>query len=226
MTARRKQMFALIFALSLALVGPLAAVLTGLWMLVLLAGLLVALPVGLVGWVRIARKEHSSDQARRQVNFEDSKGVVACVMSWAKSEQVESVVGAIAFLFSSGALIVLARDGIHYLRHDPLLGLMLLLWCLAIPLLVGFLIRDLLSRDRKLLIVRRVLLQIAFDECRCPLPEDDESTCRARGAIVDEYRIIISDPTEPENVGKPIGKGYCHACQARGVLEEHFSGGN
>ncbi len=222
MTARRKQMFALIFALSLALVGPLAAVLTGLWMLVLL---LVALPVGLVGWVRIARKEHPSDQARRQVNFEDRKGVVACVMSWAKSEQVETVVVAIAFL-CSGALIVLARDGIHYLRHDPLLGLMLLLWCLAIPLFVGFLIRDLLSRDRKLLIVRRVLLQIAFDKCRCPLPEDDESTCRARGAIVDEYGIIISDPTEPENVGKPIGKGYCHACQARGVLEEHFSGGN
>ena len=157
------------------------------------------------------------------MNSEDRKGVVACVMSWAKSEQVESVVVVIAFLFSSGALIVLARDGIHYLRHDPLFGLMLLLWCLAIPLLVGFLIRDLLSRDRKLLIVRRVLLRVAFGKCHCPLPEDDESTCRGRGAIVDDG-IIISDPTEPENVGKPIGKGYCDVCEARGVLEEQFPG--
>ena len=99
-----------------------------------------------------------------------------------------------------------------------LVAVVLLLFCCV---MIAFLVRGILSRDEKVFLVRRVLLRVAFGKCHCPLPEDDESTCRARGAIVDDG-IIISDPTEPENVGKPIGKGYCDVCEARGVLEQQF----
>ena len=70
-----------------------------------------------------------------------------------------------------------------------------------------FLAKKVRLAEEKLLIVRSVLLYVAFLECRCS-----------------DNAIIIEDPMEPEKVGKPLEKGYCEVCQARAILREHYPG--
>jgi hypothetical protein len=74
-------------------------------------------------------------------------------------------------------------------------------------LLIAYLLRELMSQQEKLLIVRNVLLGMAFQECRC-----------------NPNAIITEAPGAPELVCKPVGKGYCHVCKCREFLEEHFPG--
>jgi hypothetical protein len=78
-------------------------------------------------------------------------------------------------------------------------------------LLVGFTIAYLVERlglmEEKLLALRRALLDMAFQECRC-----------------NPNAIIGEAPGAPELVGKPVEKGYCHVCKCREFLEEHFPG--
>ena len=78
------------------------------------------------------------------------------------------------------------------------LGMVILLWLCILAL--GYQVE---SAERKLVNAHNVLIDIAFQKCRC-----------------DPNAIIIEAPTEPELVGKPAPKGYCDYCQARAILKE------
>jgi hypothetical protein len=76
-------------------------------------------------------------------------------------------------------------------------------------LVPGFIIAYLLKSEewnkRKLYVLRNVLLDMAFLECRC-----------------NTNAIITEAPAEPELVSRLFGKGYCYVCQARLTLKEQF----
>lgn len=72
-------------------------------------------------------------------------------------------------------------------------------------LIIASLVKNAVWSERKLSILRSVLLDMAFQECRC-----------------NPNAIITEAPDEPELVGQPIGKGYCHVCQSRAALTEQF----
>jgi hypothetical protein len=73
---------------------------------------------------------------------------------------------------------------------NPGVVLVLFVCCL----LIAYLGREVESRDKKLLGARFLLLDIAFQECRC-------------------------EQSAPKGY-----EGCCYVCRARGVLEEHFPG--
>jgi len=108
-------------------------------------------------------------------------------------------------------LVVAAVVGIGVSHADPLtrpfaimvvVGIAAGLW-----LRIEFLAKKVRLAERKLLIVRSLLLHLASLECRCS-----------------DNAIIIEDPMEAEKVGKPLEKGYCEVCRARAILREHYPG--
>jgi hypothetical protein len=142
------------------------------------------------------RSAGANDPGRQQVRSEDQKGVLARSKSWIdKNRGFFWVCVSIVAVFS---LVCLA-----YPDLNPGGTFVSFLGCL----LIAYLLRELTSRQEKLLIVRNVLLDIAFQECRCK-PDS----------------IIVEAPGAPELVSKPIGKGHCHVCKCRGLLEERFPG--
>jgi hypothetical protein len=137
------------------------------------------------------------------VNSEDRKGVVARIGWWAQSHWLQPdgstcqvYLGIAVATLVSAAFLAMARVNILMVAET-----------LALGLLVASLVKRIEWRDKKLLGVRNVLLDIAFQECRCS-----------------PNAIITDSPDEPELVGQPIGKGYCHVCQSRAALKEQFPG--
>jgi hypothetical protein len=143
----------------------------------------------------------TKDQGRQQLNSEDRKGVVARVWSRVQSlwlqpngSTCQLYLGIAVPTLASAAFMAMAGVNILVVAETLVLGL-----------LVASLVKRLVWRDEKLLAVRNVLLDIAFQECRCS-----------------PNAIITESPDEPELVGQPIGKGHCHACQSRAALKEQF----
>jgi hypothetical protein len=94
---------------------------------------------------------------------------------------------------------------------DPLMRPFAIILVVAIGVGLWLLFESLAKKVRlaeeKLLIVRSLLLDVAFSECRCS-----------------DKAIYLENPMEPEKVGKPLEKGYCEVCQARAILREHYPG--
>jgi hypothetical protein len=135
------------------------------------------------------------------LNSEDRKGVVARVWSRVQSHWLQAdgstcqeYLGIAVATLASAAFLAMARVNILMVAETLVLGL-----------LVASLVKRLEWRDKQLLGVRNVLLDIAFQECCCS-----------------PNAIIAESPDEPELVGQPIGKGYCNVCQSRAALKEQF----
>jgi hypothetical protein len=105
------------------------------------------------------------------------------------------------YLLISGVTLLLTACA-AILGSDFLRPVILLL---APGLIIATLIKHSVWSRRKLSILRNVLLDIAFNECRCS-----------------PNAIITESSDEPELVGQPVGKGYCHVCQSRAALSEQF----
>jgi hypothetical protein len=101
--------------------------------------------------------------------------------------------------------------GVAVAYADPLMRPFAIILVVAIAvglwLRIEFLAKKMRLAEEKLLIVRDLLLDVAFLECRCS-----------------DNAVIIEAPMEPEKVGKPLEKGYCEVCRARAILEEHYPG--
>ena len=135
------------------------------------------------------------------MNSEDRKGVVARVSSRVQSlwlQPDESICQ--VSLFITGVTLLLTAS-FAILNANIWSGVLLL-----VPgLVIASLVKNAEWSKRKLSILRNVLLDIAFNECHCS-----------------PNAIITESPDEPELVGQPAGKGYCHICEARAVLQEQF----
>jgi hypothetical protein len=78
---------------------------------------------------------------------------------------------------------------------------------LVLGLIIASLVKYTEWNERKLSILRNVLLDMAFQECSC-----------------NPNAIITKAPEASELVGKPVVKGRCYVCKCRKFLEEHFPG--
>ena len=130
------------------------------------------------------------------MSSEDRKGVAARVKSWIDKNR-----GFFWVCLIIVAVFLLVCLGYPDLNPGGVFAFFL--GCL----LITYLLRELTSREEKLLIVRNVLLDIVFQKCYCK-----------------PNSIIIESDRAPELVGKPVGKGYCHVCKCREFLEERFPG--
>ena len=140
-------------------------------------------------------------QGRQQLNSEDRKGVVARVRSRVQSLwlQPDGSTCQVCLLLTGATLLFSACFAI--LSTNIWSGVLFLM-----PgLIIAFLVKNAVWSEQKLSILRNVLLEMAFQECRC-----------------NPNAIITESPDEPELVGQPIGKGYCHVCQSRAALKEQF----
>lgn len=137
------------------------------------------------------------------MNSEDRKGVVAHVRSWIQSllDKRHSGPGQ-AYLLISGMTVLLASC-FAVLYPNPAATLMLL----AVGFTIAYLVERSDLMEEKLLALRNALLDVAFQECCCK-----------------PNSIIMEAPGAPELVGKPVGKGCCHVCKSRALLEERFPG--
>ena len=137
------------------------------------------------------------------MNSKDRKGVAARVWAWVQSQWLQPD-GNICqvFIGIAGLTLVLTLcfdvEEKDIIRSVPFL---------VLGLLIAYLVKNAAWSKRKLSILRNVLLDMAFQECRCDL-----------------NAIIIDAHMEPELVGKLAGSGYCHVCQARAALKEQFPG--
>jgi hypothetical protein len=137
------------------------------------------------------------------VNSKERKGGGGRVLGWARSRwQHPDGSTSQEYLFIAVATLVFA---VCFAAPPANIGLIVA--TLVLGLMIASLVKGLLWREEKLLRVRNVLLDTAFQECRC-----------------DPNAIITDAPMEPELVGKPVGKGYCHVCRARSTLKEQFPG--
>jgi hypothetical protein len=135
---------------------------------------------------------------------ENRKGAAARVKSWVQSLWLHPdgsicqeclVISVAALVFA--ALFAMIRANIILIAET-----------LAAGLTIASLVKAAQWRERKLRIARDVLLQVAFEKCRC-----------------DPNAIITECPMEPEMIGKPVGsRGHCSVCGARAVLREEFPG--
>ena len=137
------------------------------------------------------------------MNSEDRKGVVARVRSrvqslWLQPDgstcQEYLIITGVTLLFTASFAILSANiwSGVLFLVPG---------------LIIASLVKHAMWSAQTLSILRNVLLDMAFQECRC-----------------NPNAIISEAPDEPELVGQPIGKGYCHVCKARAALKEQFPG--
>lgn len=136
------------------------------------------------------------------MNSKDRKGVVARVWSrvqslWLQPDgstcQVCLLLTGATLLFSACFAILNANIWTGFLFFVP-------------GLIITFLVKNAVWSEQKLSILRNVLLDMAFQECRC------------------NPNAIFYDPRHPELPGQPLGKGYCHVCEARATLKEQFPG--
>jgi hypothetical protein len=110
------------------------------------------------------------NHVRQKVNSEDRRGVAALVKSWVnKNKNFFWICIILAAVFSI----------VWPVSENPNLVLVLFVCCL----LIAYLGREVESRDEKLLSARCVLLDIAFQECRCEsAPKGYEGCCNVCGA--------------------------------------------
>lgn len=144
------------------------------------------------------------------MNSEDRKGVAARAGSWVQSFwlQPDGSTCRPYVLIAVVALAVTALFAMESANADALgASTLLIIETLVLGLMIASLVKGLLWRDEKLRGVRNLLLDTAFQKCRC-----------------DASAIIIESAMEPETVGRPLGKGYCHVCRARAALKDHFPG--
>jgi len=118
------------------------------------------------------------------VNSEDRKGVIARATSWIKENGENR-----NFFWICVVLVAVFSIAIPKSENQ---GVVFVLFVCC--LLIAFLGREVASRDEKIRGARFVLLEMAFQECRC-------------------------EKSAPKGY-----EGCCYVCRARGVLEEHFPG--
>jgi hypothetical protein len=130
------------------------------------------------------------------MDSKDGRGIVTRVKTWIDKNKgffwACVIIVALFFLFLAG-----------YPGSNPFLVFLFFGGCF----LIAYLLKELMSGEVKLADVRNMLLDMAFEKCRC-----------------NPRAIITEAPDEPELVGQPIGKGYCHVCRSREFLEERFPG--
>jgi hypothetical protein len=136
------------------------------------------------------------------VNPEDRKGILARATAWMQSLRAEWETSAgKCYIIVLGATVLIAGAQL------PGSGLVPPLVIFGIGWVIAYLLKYSISAAEKLRAVRYALLAIAFQECCCK-----------------PNSIVTEAPGAPELVGKPIGKGYCHVCKCREILEEYFPG--
>ncbi len=135
------------------------------------------------------------------MNSEDRKGAVARLTSRVQSLWLQPDGSTCQeYLFIAGATLLFTAS-FAILNADIWWGVSFL-----VPgLIIASLVKNAVWSKRKLSILRNTLLEMAFEECRC-----------------NRNSIITEAPDEPELVGQPIGKGYCHVCQSRAALKDQF----
>lgn len=139
------------------------------------------------------------------MNSEDRKGFVGRVRAWAQSRWLhpDGSISQIYLLIAVGTLVFVACIFAMYGANMVFIPVE----TLVLGLLIASLVKHEEWQNRQLDWACRALLDIAFQECCCK-----------------PNSIIIEAPGAPELVGKPVGKGYCHVCKSRELLEERFPG--
>jgi hypothetical protein len=138
------------------------------------------------------------------VNSKDGKRFVVRVKSWVQSHWLQPD-GSICqeYLVISVATLTFA-----FLFATPRADILLVVVTLILGLTIASLVKHALWRERKLLIARDVLLQLAFYKCCCG-----------------PNAVITENPIEIESVGKTNRiKCYCSVCETRAFLREEFPG--
>jgi hypothetical protein len=127
--------------------------------------------------------------------------MVARARAWIQSLWAERLTSAgQCYLFVLGFAMLIA------VAVAPRSGLIVALGIFGIGWTIAYWLKHSILADEKIVAARSVLLDIAFHECCCK----PDSIIDALGA--------------PELVCKSIGKGYCHVCKSREVLERSFPG--
>lgn len=134
----------------------------------------------------------------------DPKGLLPRIMSWVQSRWLQPDGSTCQeYLIIAGVTLVLTVS--CAILYSDLMGLFILF--LVLGLIIASLVKHTEWNERKLSILRNVLLDMAFQECSCS-----------------PNAIITKAPEAPDLVGKPVGRGYCHVCKCRKFLEDHFPG--
>ncbi len=160
------------------MVDTIAAIVFWAWVIfVLVAGVGIFIGEGLEG-VRI-RRHHVG------------KGARARIKSWWEETLTDfndaSERRFPVMVFGLFAIPVLGFEAKSSFSFNPFVTLMLLLCCLGI----AFLIKEILSLDRKLLSARRVLLDVTFHECHCN--PDAKTVPFNHGDAIREARVFLEE---------------------------------
>jgi hypothetical protein len=119
---------------------------------------------------------------------------MARIISWVKS---------VAVFFGLQAIVFNFIFGISEFGNSPILALVYLLSSFGIALIV----KEMLSKEKKIVSARNFLLRVAFEECHCKTNLTTKEVSNAQKLYC-----------------KPVWKSYCNVCLSREFLEEEFPG--